>query len=197
MKLNEPVFWVLNSRHSLKLLSFLLADRELPEMSERQLARMVKIPTATVNRLMADFESINLLYYRYAGNSRLWRVNKESYAYNALKGFADAAKAENTPAGELVRILREKLRKLPVTEAILFGSVARGEEKENSDIDLYVLVKEEKYKEPVEEGIDSIVSEVLGKYGNVLMTYMITEKEKSSAARAKLLKEINKGIRLI
>jgi predicted nucleotidyltransferase len=82
-------------------------------------------------------------------------------------------------------------------KAVLFGSVAEGRERYLSDIDLFVLVKEDSDKFGVEKKLEEMSGKYEKLYGNTLNPYVLTEKEREKRKNLPLMKNIEKGERLI
>lgn len=80
--------------------------------------------------------------------------------HNSLEGLL-LTKAEKEAVSEAERLLEEQF---PVEKVILFGSVARGEADEESDIDLLILTKE-RVLHGIRNLMSDIVFEVNLKYG--------------------------------
>lgn len=198
MKLNDTVYKALNSNSKIKLLKFLLSGRHIPDMSERELARMVGISNAGVNRAMGDFQEMNLVYYKDVGHSHVWSVNEKSHAYKSLKNVVSAFVQNGTPIDSLKTEIITELKRLPVVGASLFGSVARGDEKSNSDVDLFILVKSMDDKKTVEKAMEDFGIKILKTYGNTLGQYILTEGEYRKKKSLNVIKNIDKeGLKLI
>jgi predicted nucleotidyltransferase len=95
-------------------------------------------------------------------------------------------------------MLVKYIKKLPVIQAVLFGSTARGDEKPNSDIDLFLLVRSQTEKKEVEKSLDELRDRILTIYGNVLSDYILTEKEYGEKQGLGVVKNIKKeGVRIV
>lgn len=198
MLINKPIFRALNSEQKIRLLRFLLSGRSMPDMSERELAKIVKMPNVSVNRIMACFEELNLVHWRGVGHSHVWSVNEESHAYGVLKKVINAMEENRTPAESLKKALIKEIRKLPVIRAILFGSVARGDDRPGSDIDLCLIVRDQKDKKSVQEAMLGLGTKIQKAYGNFLGDYVLTESEYKRKRGLGVIKNIEKeGVRLI
>jgi len=81
-------------------------------------------------------------------------------------------------------------------QLILFGSIAKGEEKVDSDIDLLIVVKTDKDKDRVEPLLDRLSSECLDIFGNRLSSYLLSTKEWKARKSLEIIKEARKGINL-
>ncbi|ADT83148.1 nucleotidyltransferase domain-containing protein [Thermococcus barophilus] len=71
---------------------------------------------------------------------------------------------------EVSKLLGDQLVKV-----ILFGSVARGKERENSDIDVLIIVRDNSWK--IQQDVSGIVLKYLIKYGVYISVKVVTEEE--------------------
>ena len=128
-------------RHSVTndLLSFLI-DRPFEEYTLRKLASLVGTTHRTVSLTVDILEDNDLVVVTAEGNKKLVGVNRDRI---------------ETPENDVLRIPQSEFQQ-PVREAIdalvdrmddilgifVYGSVARGEADRQSDVDLWVLVRE-------------------------------------------------------
>lgn len=81
----------------------------------------------------------------------------------------------------LMEQLRERLeaalRPLPVERAVLFGSIARGDERPESDIDLFVETRGNAEKERVAQALSEASLEFAQRFGNPLSNLILTRAE--------------------
>ena len=198
MKLNEPVYGVLKSQKKVKLIRLLLRENGIPEMSEREMAKLLKISNVSVNRTMNELQSLNMVHAKFVGGAKVWSTNKKSHAYAVLKKVLNPKEGDILPIEGLKKMMIKELKKLPVIEAVLFGSVARAEEKPGSDIDLFLLVKGNTEKNIVEKAVRNLDDRIRELYGNGLGEYILTEKEYAQKAGLGVIRNIKKeGIKLI
>jgi len=97
------------------------------------------------------------------------------------------------PLNDLVATIRENLPKAFVRKAVLFGSVSKGLEKSDSDIDIFILVKNAGDKKKVEPSIEKLSHICFEAYGNRLAPYILTEQEMTQKKGLAILSEINNG----
>ena len=194
MQFNISLDKILHSRAKTKILKYLFSEEV--SMSERELASIVKVSHMTINRLMKELKALNLVSLEKAGNVNLWRVNKKSYAYHTLfqiiKGLPEALR----PIEHLQDTILRHLPKTAIQSAVLFGSIAAGHERPNSDIDLFLLVKNKKTKDKMKPYIDKLFNLCLDLYGNRLSPYVLTEAELVKKQNLPLLSKIKHGIQL-
>jgi predicted nucleotidyltransferase len=186
---------IIGSKAKIKLLKYLFGHQT--SMSENELAKVIKVSPMTVNRLMKELRELNLVSASRVGNANVWSVNKESYVYAALFKVVSEISDVPTPLEHLKDTLSQNLPKELVQKVILYGSVAQGRSKANSDIDLYILASSQKEAEELTPYIDKLSSLCLSLYGNRLTPYILTEAQLREKKKLPLLKEIEKGIRII
>ena len=86
------------------------------------------------------------------------------------------------------------MQKAPVLKAVLFGSVARGDEEAGSDIDLFLLVNDDKAKAQAQKQAEALAEKCLELFGNALSPYILTLAEYKQPRNKKLIDNINGGI---
>ena len=130
-------------RHSVTndLLSFLI-DRPFEEYTLRKLASLVGTTHRTVSLAVDILKDNNLVVVTSEGNKKLVGINRDRI---------------ETPENDVLRIPQPEFQQ-PVQEAVdtlvdrlddilgilVYGSVARGEADRQSDVDLWVLVREDR-----------------------------------------------------
>lgn len=101
----------------------------------RELERILNYPVANIRRELSKLESTGLFLRESKGNLVYYYLNQSYPLYNELKNII--FKTSGVP-----KILRDVLVKFPgITQAFIYGSFAKGEEKEGSDIDLLIIGK--------------------------------------------------------
>ena len=185
---------IISSPVRLKVASFLLTH-EAP-MSEREIASILKISHMSINRAMAELADVNFVYYKAIGKAHVWMVNKKSFSYQVIKRIIDAVDSCPSPLAELQKLILKYLPKERASRLFLFGSIARGEEKANSDIDLLIVVKTNQDKDKIESLLDKLSSDCLDIFGNRLSPYLLSEKEWKERKSLEVIKKAQQGIDL-
>jgi predicted nucleotidyltransferase len=110
---------------------FLNPDRAV---SFNELVRRAKTGDGAVAREVKTLIDAGLIVETRAGNQRLLAARKEAPVYEELKAFI--LKSSGVPF-----IVREALRDFEkhILVAFIFGSVAKGRERADSDLDLFVI----------------------------------------------------------
>lgn len=194
MRFQESFSNLLKSEAKLKIAEFLLKHEA--SMSEREIASILKISHMSVNRTMQELAGMNLVHYTVVGKAHLWKVNHKSFAYKALKQFMDNLKAMPDPLSELKRIIMRHLPKPLIGRVVLFGSIAKSKEKPDSDIDLFILVKNAQNQKALEDSIEKLSGECLDIFGNRLAPYILTERQFKEKQDLDIISAVNKGIQL-
>lgn len=119
-----------------------LSRHHTDEFSITDLATAVEYSRTSVSKAVDLLVSNDLVVDRREGNTRLVRINRERLS-RPDDPILDIPQAEfQPPVREAVEELRIELEN--VLGIVLYGSVARGEADRRSDIDLWVLVEEER-----------------------------------------------------
>ncbi|MEW6410483.1 MAG: nucleotidyltransferase domain-containing protein [Nitrospirota bacterium] len=194
MKFNVSLLDVLNSKTKVKIIKFLLTHEA--SMSEREIASVLKVSHMSVNRTMRELSEFNLVNFITVGKAHLWKVNRKSYAFRVLSSLIKGISGLREPIEDLKSILLRNLPKTLIKRVVLFGSVAKGSEKVNSDIDIFILVRDKQSKKKLELQIEKLSNLCLEVYGNRLAPYILTEREMKQRKDLKVISEINKGIEI-
>ena len=88
-------------------------------------------------------------------------------------------------------------RNYSILLVVLHGSHASGHARENSDIDVFILVKNKEMKSRIEPYIENLSVKCVDLYGNRLSPYILTGYEVKQKKDLGIIAEINKGIQII
>ncbi|MBI4681447.1 MAG: nucleotidyltransferase domain-containing protein [Nitrospirae bacterium] len=194
MKFRISPLDVLNSKTKVKIIKFLLTHEA--SMSEREIASVLKVSHMSVNRTMRELSDMNVVAFVTIGKAHLWRINRKSYAFRVLSELFKGVSDIQEPLEDLKKILLKNLPNTLIKRVVLFGSIAEGSEKSNSDIDVFVLVKDKQSKKQLETQIEKLSNLCFEVYGNRLATYILTEWEMKQKKNLKVISEINKGLEI-
>lgn len=193
MQFREFAENLLGSRVKVKIISRLLTDETLT--SERELAQLIGASPGAVNRVLKDFHGSNLISPMRIGAATVWNLNKQSYAYQFLIGFPNMLKEQ--PLEDLKNQIRNQIRLAAVKKIVLFGSIAEGNEKPRSDIDLFILVEDGPNAKNAFEPINWVKDFFIQRYGNQLSPHIFTPKDLEDPQNKKLLESVSRGIILV
>jgi predicted nucleotidyltransferase len=194
MQFNTNIIMLMSSDAKVKILHHVLNDGF--RMTGRELARICGISHSMTIDTLKEFETMNLVYNFRAGKSVVWMTKADSYTYSIAKKLY-SKKEDYLPIEHLKTLIINSLPGKNIKRIVLFGSVSRGKENYNSDIDLFVLVEGAKEKKIVEKCLEDLNDKCLKLYGNVLGFYLLTENELKARKKLAVIKDIEKGIKLI
>lgn len=194
MKFHISLLDVLNSKTKVKIIKFLLTHEA--SMSEREIASIVKVSHMSVNRTMRELADMNFVDFVTIGKAHIWKVNSKSYAFKVLSVLIKGVSIIKEPLEDLKNTLLRNLPKTLIRRAVLFGSVAKGLENTNSDIDVFILVKNKRSKEVLEFSIEKLSNICFEVYGNRLAPYILTEQEMKQKKNLRIISEVDKGIQI-
>ncbi len=170
MRLDEPLNDIFASASHVKLLRALFGLPLDMGRSGRDLARRARVSHPRANQVLGDLAEQGLVAVQRLPRTDLYRVNRHHALAESLgKLFELEPKLKleliSLVAGEL------KTRRLPVKEARIFGSAARGAMRPTSDVDLALVTSRESVPavEAAAQEIAEIVHERFGTRLNVLV----------------------------
>ena len=103
----------------------------------RTLAKDAGISSVEASRTVAQLERYGIVVIQPVGRSHQVQLNDKSYLLRKI--ITPVFTAEDDTLAELRRVLARHLSAKKILSAVIFGSVARGEEGDDSDIDLMVI----------------------------------------------------------
>jgi predicted nucleotidyltransferase len=125
--------------------SFLLSDRQQNvlralflhsegELSVSDLIRIAGPGNGATQRVLDTFEDAGIVTKRARGNQRLFSVNKKHPIYPELRSIC-------LKTFGLADVISDELAKFApnIETAFVFGSIAKGDERADSDVDLMVV----------------------------------------------------------
>lgn len=100
----------------------------------REIGRLTAAPAGSLHRELKLLTEVGLLSRHAAGNQVRYQANRDCLIYNELAGIFRKTSG-------IADILRVALASFAdsVKSAFVFGSVARGEERAGSDVDVFVI----------------------------------------------------------
>ena len=187
MKFHQVLEEILSSKIKVSIWKIL---HRYPEkrFSGRELARLLNVSPSRASEILELFRKYGVVNRIRIGNTSEWTLNKKSILVDKLlKIFKIEEK--------IYRDLKSKIfntfhKEKSILKVILYGSVARGEEQPNSDIDLFILVKNEKDKDLVANLVHKLNISLLPRYGNVISELIYSRKEWNLKKNSEISKQI-------
>jgi predicted nucleotidyltransferase len=193
MRFHDPLDDILGSGVQVRVLRLLTRTESLG-FTGRDLARMCASSTSQTIAALQKLEETGLVTRDIAGRSHVWHlVGRHALVPMLKRLFREEAGSMSALKAEVQGLIRE----LPVRRAMLFGSVARGDEGPTSDIDLMVTVRSSADKERVEESVSAASLRFAIRFGNPLSTLVLEESHLRSPTNPTLLSNIRRdGVEL-
>jgi len=188
MKFTNYLEDVLGSPEKVRLLRLFLRY-PTKGFTANEAARLTGLSAMGAWRIAQKFEHYGIISKRRVGKSDDWRLQPGHFLVRKLGVLAEEDAME-----ELRRRIQGALRGVVIEKIILFGSIARHEERPDSDLDVWVLVKTEKDRQMATEKLLDLSVTLLSVFSNRLAPIIYTErqwKEKQKANLA-LLDDIKK-----
>lgn len=137
----------------------------------RELAAASGVSTAQAARDLHSLSDAGIVEFDVHGRSFVWHLNLENALYPQLLHLFQR---EATLRADLIHELSLELRSEPIRRARLFGSVARGEERQDSDIDLFLEIENASGRPLIEDALNRARDRVWKKFGNPLAPLVYT-----------------------
>ncbi|MDE1838117.1 MAG: nucleotidyltransferase domain-containing protein [Euryarchaeota archaeon] len=193
MRLHVPLDDLLTGSANLRALRWLVRN-EGRQFTGRELAGGARLSPSQAQTALLELERQGMAHRRVVGRSFLWRLEDRNELLRALK---ELLTTEEGLMDALGREIAGALQRTPATRATLFGSTVRGEERPDSDIDLWVEVPRESDKPRMEEALFRLRDRIGARFGNPLSSFVKSHEELEHPASPSLLEEVRGHGRLV
>ena len=130
----------------------------------RELSRKLETPHATILRKLNEFVKENILDFKTEGKNKIFFVKNSLNAKNQIYSAEIYKLSKLIKKHPELEIIFEEIKKVvPKGMIILFGSYAKGNEKKESDIDIYIESTDNSLKNKLKE-ISSKINPKFGKF---------------------------------
>lgn len=165
------------------------------EFTGRHISRLSGLPHATTRLNLKTLEETGILNVKYAGKSKLFSLNKDNILFKPL---FDLFAAEQSVITELKNKLIDALSsnreiRNALVHASIYGSVAKSDERFDSDIDVFLVFARNVHKNKLDATLESLEDEVAKRFGNYLhVSYWFqADKSRQALPSPNLLNEIS------
>ena len=184
---------IFSSKAKAKLVGVLAADSSM-KWTGAALAAEAGCSQPRAWKVLHELERENVVVKEQAGRAQLWHFNGAHIFASEILRISSGRKA-------LVEMLRELLKeeKIPhlASEIILFGSVAKGEERHDSDIDLLLVVDRGSDLAAAGRAVSEVSKKSVAATGCTVVPVIITKKKFESLRNGKKTARIlEEGIEL-
>ncbi|MBI4597570.1 MAG: nucleotidyltransferase domain-containing protein [Candidatus Omnitrophica bacterium] len=185
MQFHQPINAILNDERKVKLLRFLC--RKGGQWSGRRLADELSLNPVMTHRALRALHQATILDFRKVGASFVYSLREDHYLVQELLKplFAREAAAKERLRTVLRRGLGKELS-AEIVSVALYGSLARGEERPMSDIDVFILVRSAKGKPQAQKRMERVWTDVTRAFGNSVAPYIQTAHEAQQKSQQQL-----------
>jgi len=171
MKFTNPLDQALGQKSKVKALRYLVNYKK--EISIRELAREIKMVPANLSVILKELQNEGILTSKRFGRSLVFSLNQDHYLTSDV--IIPLFRKEKDIKNKLKQIILKSIN-FSYESIILFGSVKRGNEKPQSDIDVAFIVRDKDLaraeKETME--INQAISRI---FGNSISPVVLSQKE--------------------
>jgi len=180
MRFHEPLDDILSSRIKVRVLR--LFSRTRGSYSGREVARLIGNSHNPTIQALKELVAQGLLSRRSIGASDEYTLNEDHLLVSAI--LLDVFDVERNALLEIVRIFEEKTGR-DFEKAIIFGSVARGEERLDSDVDILIIIKDGADRVDAEDKVSEATNLAMAASGNPVSPVLISRSEYEKKKKAK------------
>jgi predicted nucleotidyltransferase len=141
-------------------------------ISGRELARRAAINDRTCRLALGRLEQLGLVENLGTGKVKLFRLNRKNYFAKTV--LPSLFVGEVSFLGSLIEKLQEALID-KCKWACIYGSVAKKMDVEFSDLDMLIIVKDEKEIENLQDKMTELISSIISGFGLSLSPVILTD----------------------
>lgn len=171
MKLHNYLEHIVGNKIAISMLRALVRYRG-KIYTIRGLAEDANASHPEVSKTLADLEKFGIVQIQPVGRAHQVSLNEKSYVLNKI--ILPMLKTEEKTLDEVTSILKDHLGKRRIASAVIFGSVAKGKEHVDSDLDVLVLCDDYDY---AISAISTAAEEVSLKFHTKLSHIIFSESE--------------------
>jgi len=199
MRITAALDDVLATRGHVRILRALDGLPEGFAVSARDMARRAEVAHNRASEVLSGLTEIGLTQVQRAGRADLYQLNRGHIMYPAIHELFQQEAAIQSALQKFLRRRLAKMRRL--REAYIFGSVARGESRTGSDIDLALVVSPSGPTVAEQREIDKIAAEVRQSFGSQLGVHIspqpVAQRVEGRGGRDLWRRIQSEGIRLL
>ena len=194
MRFDQPLNQIFDHEVKLRVLRFLC--RRGGQWSGRRLAAELHVNPTTTHKILRELRDTTILDFQKVGNNFVYSLADDHYLVQEILRPAFSQEAQGL--AQVATVLRQALGSAlqgSVVTVVLYGSVARREERPTSDLDVLFLVRSPQAKRQVQHALSQHWEALTRRFGNSLAPYVNTMREAQQKSRrgVPLFREILKA----
>jgi predicted nucleotidyltransferase len=160
MALHDYSTQILGSKATVRVLKTLLRYRG-KVFTIRELARVSGFSHPEISKVVRELEERGIVKLQPVGRAYQIILNEDSYLLKSV--IEPIFKAEQETINVLVSIIRPFFMNKKIIAAAIFGSVARGQERKISDIDLLIVAEDREFAVECAANASNLTSSKFGR----------------------------------
>ena len=184
MKLHTYLEQLLGNKATISILRVLFKYRG-KTFTVRGLGKNSNVSNVEAARTVDQLEKFGIVRIQPVGRAYQLSLNDRSYILNKI--VEPILTAEEKTLDELILLLKKHLTTKKIVSAAVFGSVVKGEEREDSDIDLLVISDDFDH---ATEAIASASEEVSMSFDTRISSIIFSKKEFVSKEKSDLVRSL-------
>ncbi|MDO8806177.1 MAG: nucleotidyltransferase domain-containing protein [Elusimicrobiota bacterium] len=145
------------------------------EFTGREIARKADLSPRAAQQALQELYAAGIVHRKTAGASYLFSLNRTRYVVKNM--LSPLFESEGGLFGAMIEELRKALPNKGVVSLIVFGSVARGEGRQGSDLDIMLVLEDSLDVRKITAGIQDKSGEFLAKFGMMLSPHVIRRRD--------------------
>ncbi len=182
MRFDQPLNQLFDHEVKVRVLRFLC--RRGGQWNGRRLAAELQVNPTTMHTALRELRDTTVLDFQKVGSSFVYSLADDHYLVQEI--LRPAFRQEAQGVAQVAMLLRQALGPAlhsHVVTAVLYGSVARRQERPTSDLDVLFVVRSPHAKRQVQEALNRHWEAVTRRFGNSLAPYVNTVREAQRKAR--------------
>ncbi|MDP2867126.1 MAG: nucleotidyltransferase domain-containing protein [Elusimicrobiota bacterium] len=167
------------------------------ELTGREIARKADLSPRAAQQALQELYTTGVVHRKTVGASYLFSLNRSRYLVENI--LSPLFESEQGLAAAMIEELRKALPNKGIISLIMFGSVARGENKQSSDLDVMIVVENSLDVGKITAGVQDKGGKFLEKFGMMLSPHVIRRRDFISRfdKKDKLIQNVIKEGRVI
>ena len=182
MRFDQPLNQLFD--HEVKIRALRLLCRRGGQWSGRRLAAELQINPTTMHKALRELRDATVLDFQPVGHHFVYSLADDHYLVQEI--LRPAFRQEAQGVAQVAKLLRQALGPAlhtSVVTAVLYGSVARHQERPASDLDVLFVVRSPQAKRQVQHALNQHWEALTRRFGNSLAPYVNTVREARQKAR--------------
>ena len=194
MRFDQPLNQIFDHEVKVRALRFLC--RRGGQWNGRRLAAELRINPTTMHKALRELREATVLDFQSVGNNFVYSLADDHYLVQTI--LRPAFQQEAQALAQAAKLLRQALSpalRSRVVSAVLYGSIARRQERPTSDLDVLFLVSSPTAKRHIQHALNQHWEAATRRFGNTLAPHVNTVREAQQKFRrsAGLFRDILKA----